>query len=79
MSDLLRFGVAAFKAGRMSEARRLVAVVDHCLSDGDEYVMSAVLVSFVEDDGYGQNEPDSFLTLRPEALRRERGRWPHSP
>lgn len=69
MPDLLRFGVAAFEDGRIGEARRLLDFVGRCLADGDDYVTSAVQVSFVENYGYGQNEPDSFLTLWPEGLR----------
>lgn len=74
VSDLLRFGVAAFEGAKTDEVRRVLDFIDRCLAEGDEYVTSAVQVSFVEHYGYGPNEPDSFLRLWPAALRAELGR-----
>ena len=74
MADLVRYGVAVFEDGRSGEARRLLEFVDGWLSDGDEHVTNAVLVSFIEDYGYGQNEPDSFLAVWADGLRAELGR-----
>lgn len=71
MPDLLRFGIAAFENSRVGEARRLLEFVDHCLAEGDECVANAVRVSFVENYGHGQNEPDAFVTLWPVGLRAE--------
>jgi hypothetical protein len=73
MADLVRYGVAAFE-DRSGEAHRLLAFVDSCLADGDEDVTNAVLVSFIENYGNGQNEPDSFLAVWPVGLRAELGR-----
>ncbi len=69
MADLVRHGVAAFEDGRSSEARRLLEFVDSCLAEGDEYITNAVLVSFIENYGYGEDEPDSFLAIWPDGLR----------
>ncbi len=74
MADLVRYGVAAFEDGRSGEAHRLLEFVDSCLADGDGYVTNAVLVSFIENYGYGQNEPDSFVAIWPDGLRAELGR-----
>lgn len=54
MADLVRYGDAAFEDSRSGEARRLLEFVDSCLSDGDEYVANAVLVSFIDTYGYGR-------------------------
>ncbi|SPD86847.1 DUF7674 family protein [Micropruina glycogenica] len=74
MADLLRFGVTAFESARTDEALRTLLFVDRCLAEGDEYVTNAVKVSFVEGYGSGPNEPVSFLTFWPAALRAELGR-----
>lgn len=74
MADLVRYSIAAFEDGRSGEAQRLLAFVDSCLAGGDEDVTNAVVVSFVENYGYGQNEPDSFLAIWPDGLRAELGR-----
>ena len=74
MADLLRFGVAAFESARTGEALRILHFVERCLAEGDEYVTNAVQVSFVENYGYGRNEPVSFLAIWPATLREELGR-----
>lgn len=74
MADLLRLTVRVFRDGREDVARRLLEFVDHCLSEGDEYVQNAVSVSFVEDYGFGPDEPEALLSLWPAGLRAELGR-----
>lgn len=43
-------------------------------ADGGEEVTNAAQGSFVDNYGYGQEEPDSFLPLWPDRLRPELGR-----
>lgn len=62
-----------FENGRAGEALRLLEFVDHFLADGDEDDTNAVRVSFMENCGYGQDEPESFPPLWPNGLRTELG------
>lgn len=74
MSDLLRLAVSTFSEGESGITDRVLAFVDGCLRDGDEYVANAVAVSFVEDFGADPGESDALLARWPAALRAELGR-----
>ena len=74
MSDLLRMTVSTYIAGEVAETDRLLAFIDWCLREGDEYVVNAVAVSFVEDFGAHPGESDALLERWPAALRGELGR-----
>jgi hypothetical protein len=74
MADLLRLTVGVFRDGRPDVARRLLEFVDRCRAEGDANVRNAVLVSFVEDYGFGPDEPEELLSLWPGGLRAELGR-----
>jgi hypothetical protein len=71
MADLLRLTASSFARGRTEVTDRLLAFVDGCLRDGDEDVVNAVLVSFVEDFGAGHGETEALLARWPPALRAE--------
>jgi hypothetical protein len=72
MADLLRFAVERFHQGQFDVSRRCLALVDHALGDGDEYVRNAVAVSFVENVGYGEGETAHFIASWPQRLLDER-------
>ena len=74
MSDLLRLTVATFDEGRLDVSDRLLGFVDRCFREGDEDVVNAVSVSFVEDFGAYAGESGELLHRWPPALRGELGR-----
>ena len=74
MSDLLRMTVSTYAAGEVAVTDRLLTFIDWCLREGDEYVINAVAVSFVEDFGVCPGESDALLQRWPAALRAELGR-----
>ena len=74
MSDLLRMTVRTYASGEVAVTDRLLAFIDWCLREGDEYVVNAVAVSFVEDFGAYAGESDALLERWPPALRVELGR-----
>ena len=74
MADLLRLTVRVFRDGRPDVARRLLEFVDRCRAEGDADVRNAVLVSFVEDYGFGPDEPEELLSLWSAGLRGDLGR-----
>lgn len=74
MSDLLRMTVDTYAAGQVAVTDRLLAFIDSCLREGDDYVINAVAVSFVEDFGAHPGESDALLERWPTALRAELGR-----
>ena len=63
-----------FRDGRPDVARRLLEFADRCRTEGDAYMQNAVFVSFVEDYGFGPDEPLELLSLWPAGLRAELGR-----
>lgn len=71
MSDLLRMTVSTYAAGEVAVTDRLLAFIDWCLRDGDDYVVNAVAVSFVEDFGAYRGESDALLERWTPALRAE--------
>jgi hypothetical protein len=73
MSDLLRLTVSTFSEGQTGVTDRLLGFVDRCLREGDEDVVNAVGVSFVEDFGAYPGESDALLARWPPALRAELG------
>ncbi|GAB3259959.1 DUF7674 family protein [Nocardioides dilutus] len=74
MGDLLRMTVNAHAAGEVAVTDRVLAFIDRCLREGDDYVINAVAVSFVEDFGVYPGESDALLERWPPALRAELGR-----
>lgn len=74
MSDLLRMTVSTYAAGQAAVTDRLLAFIDRCLREGDDYIVNAVAVSFVEDFGAHRGESDVLLERWPAALRAELGR-----
>ena len=60
--------------GGVAVTDRLLAFIDGCLREGNEYVINAVAVSFVEDFGVYPGESDALLARWPPALRAELGR-----
>jgi hypothetical protein len=74
MSDLLRLATSTFSEGRTGVTDRLLAFVDRCLREGDDAVVNAACVSFVEDFGVCPSESDALLSRWPSALRAQLGR-----
>jgi hypothetical protein len=68
MADVLRFAVAAFSAGQLDRAARVLHLVDRSLSAGDDALVDVVRVSFVENVGHGDGETAEFLAIWPAAL-----------
>lgn len=74
ISDLLRLTTASFSRGQTAFTDRLLAFMDRCLREGDDAVINAVAVSFVEDFGAHNGESDDLLARWPAALRADLGR-----
>ncbi len=74
MADLLRMTVSTYAAGEVAVTDRLLAFVDWCVREGDEYVVNAVEASFVENFGVYPGETDALLARWPVALRAKLGR-----
>ena len=74
MADLLRFTVQAFHAGQSDLTLRTLEFVDSSLREGDEAVVNAVAVSFVENVGFGEGETPAFLAAWPRGLLAEKAR-----
>jgi len=70
-ADLLRFTVAAWENGDRDLASRSLAFVDLALREGDEQVVNAICVSFVENVGAGAGETPAFIASWPDALAAE--------
>jgi hypothetical protein len=73
-SDLLRLTVSNFHNGQLGVTDRLLAFVDRCLREGDDYIINAVSVSFVEHFGALPGETDELLDRWPTGLHQELGR-----
>jgi len=71
MGDLRRLAITTFEQGDADLLRRLLAVIDAGLREGDEYVENAVAVSFVEDTGWWEPETRPFIATWPSALQAE--------
>lgn len=74
ISDLLRMTVSSYAAGEVAVTDRLLAFMDRCLREGDDDVVNAVAVSFVEGFSAYPGESDALLERWPRALRAEFGR-----
>jgi len=70
-ADLLRFTVAAWDNGDRALASRSLAFVDLALREGDEQVVNALCVSFIENVGAGVGETPAFIESWPHALAAE--------
>ncbi len=80
MADLLRFTVDAFGKGDLALSQRCLQAVERGLVDGDDAVVNAVAVSFVEDVGAYDGETPEFIASWPSKLLQEKARqdsWPH--
>lgn len=71
LPDLLREAVHQFHSGSSSDLETLLDVVDEGLRRGDEPLVNAICVSFVEHAGHGDGESSAFLETWPAALRFE--------
>jgi hypothetical protein len=71
MADLMRLAIASFEQGDADLLRRLLAVIDAGLRDGDEEVENAVAVSFVENTGWWDPQMQPFIATWPAGLRAE--------
>ena len=74
MGDVLAFAVETWHDGRRDVTARVLAVVDDALRDGDEYVVNAVCVSFVEHVGADPGETPEFIASWPAGLLAQRER-----
>lgn len=74
MAELQRMTVSTFQAGQIEVTDRLLALVARCLHEGDDSVVNAVLVSFIEDFGVHPGESNDLLERWPSNLRVELGR-----
>ena len=63
--------IALFEERETEALRRLLGVMDAGLRDGDEYVVNAVAVSFVEDTPWWDEAMEPFITAWPPGLRAE--------
>lgn len=71
MSDLLRLAVERFGKGIDEPLARLLAVVDQGLRDGDEGVINAVAMSFVEDAAWWGPANEAFIATWSDDLAAE--------
>ncbi len=74
MADVLRFTKHAFESGSTDEADRVLGFVATALGAGDESVVNAVQVSFVEDARWWSDDAQAFIAIWPEELRAEADR-----
>lgn len=74
MADVLRFAEGAFESGRTDEADRVLGFVTTALGTGDDSVVNAVQVSFVEDARWWSDDAQAFIAIWPEELKAEADR-----
>lgn len=74
IADLRRMALTMFERGELDPLRRLLAVLDRSLIEGDDSVRNAVAVCFVEDTGWWDPEMSAFMTTWPGALTAEANR-----
>lgn len=79
MADLLRFTVQRFHQGDLASSDRVVGIVNRGWLEGDDALVNAVAVSFVEHVGTGPGETRDFIASWPPALLEERHRQMDSP
>lgn len=68
LPDVLRLCVSEFHAGDRPASDRLLALVNDALLNGDERLINAVTVSFVEHVGAGEGETPEFIATWPSGL-----------
>ncbi|HUF97653.1 MAG TPA: hypothetical protein VMM60_05940 [Ilumatobacter sp.] len=71
IADLRRMAIAMFEQDELDPLRRLLAVLDRSLAEGDDFVSNAVAVSFVEDTGWWDPEMSGFMGAWPAGLTAE--------
>jgi hypothetical protein len=71
MADVSRFAVSAFQHGDAATVNAVMVVVDEALTVGDDELVNAVQVSFVEVIGPWEAETQAFISTWPEALTAE--------
>jgi hypothetical protein len=71
MADVSRFALSAFQRGDAATAGSVVAVVEAGLVTGDDALVNAVEVSFVEVIGPWDVEMQAFISTWPQALSAE--------
>lgn len=68
LPDLLRVAVARFGAGDVEVSDGILRAVEQALTDGDDYLVNGVQVSFVEHVGAWPGETPEFMVTWPPAL-----------
>lgn len=68
LPDVLRFAAGCFADGDVYTSSRVLDVVDRALKEGDEHLLNAVAVSFVESVGAYPDETPEFIASWPPAL-----------
>jgi hypothetical protein len=71
VAPVRRFSMERFEADDADVLARCLNVVARGLTDGDEYVVNAVAVSFVEDTGWWDQSMRPFIAKWPTALQEE--------
>ncbi len=71
IADVRRFSIERFEEGDTAALRLCLDVVAQGLTDGDEHVVNAVAVSFVEDTGWWDPLMQPFMATWPAPLRDE--------
>lgn len=69
--DLGRLAVAWHHEGRTGELTRLLEAMDLGIREGDEYLINAIAVSFVEDLPWWEPGLQPLILSFPEGLRSE--------
>ena len=69
--ELRRLAIAWFDEGQREPLSRLLAVMARGMREGDDYVVNAVAVSFVEDTCVMDPAMQPFINSWPAALREE--------
>ena len=70
-ADLGRLAVTWFHDGRSSELTRLLEAMDVGIREGDEYLVNAIAVSFVEDLSWWEADLQPLVVTFPAGLRSE--------
>ncbi|MGW4929138.1 DUF7674 family protein [Agromyces sp. NPDC004153] len=68
LPDLLRFAAGRFADGDVYTSSRVLEVVDRALTEGDDQLLNAVAVFFVENVGAFPDETPEFVATWPPAL-----------
>lgn len=68
LPDLLRFAATRFADQDIETSGRLLETVDRAFREGDDHLVNAIAVSFVEDVGVFPGESPEFIASWPPAL-----------